>query len=377
MDKKKIGLLLTVVSLVVFSIFAFRWISHRMSHIISDAVFVESDYVSNIGFYRVSGKIVQLYKKEGDYVKAGEDIAKIDDTDLKTQLQAVENKIQSLIAQRSALETQLERVSQELTLKEQVDSLTEKEISKKIEALQFQIAQIETQIKLAQKDEERYRNLYEKGLVPKRKYEEIQTHLDVLQKQKLTLEKNLSELKVSKEKADKNTQISQAQKKLVQELSFQIESISKQIDALSKDKEDILNQINYTVLKSPFDGVVAKKFASIGDIVRAGQSVYSIVRSDSFYIKVLLEETKLEGLKVGSKAYIRLDAYPNKVFEGEVESIDIATAAKFALVPRDISAGEFTKVAQRVPVKIKITKGDKSLLRVGLGGEVEIEKIKN
>lgn len=374
MDRKKIGLVLTSVSLLVFSFFAFKWISHRMTHIISDAVFVESDYMSNTAFYRVSGKVVQLYKKEGDYVKAGEDLAKIDDTDLKVQLQATENKIQSLVAQKSALESQLERVSQELSLKEQVDSLTEKEVAKKIESIQSQIAQVEAQIKLAQKDEERYRNLYEKGLIPKRKYEEIQTNLEILQKQKQALEKTISELKVSKEKAEKNTQISQTQKRLTQELSYQIESISKQIETLNKEKEDILNQIGYTVLKAPFDGVVAKKFVSIGDVVRAGQPVYSLVRSDSFYVKVLLEETKLDGLKVGNKAIIRLDAYPDKVFEGEVESIDIATAAKFALVPRDISAGEFTKVAQRVPVKIKITKGDKSLLRVGLGGEVEIEK---
>lgn len=374
MDRKKIGLVLTSVTLLVFSFFAFKWISHRMKYIISEAVFVESDYMSNVGFYRVSGKVIQLYKKEGDYFKAGEDLAKIDDTDLKIQLQAMENKIQSLVAQKSALESQLERVSQELSLKEQVDSLTEKEVSKKIEALQSQIAQVEAQIKLAQKDEERYKNLLEKGLVSKRKYEEVQTNLEVLQKQKQALEKTLSELKVSKEKAEKNTQISQTQKKLTQELFYQIESISKQIEALSKDREDIINQINYTVLKAPFDGVVAKKFVSIGDVVRAGQPVYSLVRSDSFYIKVLLEETKLDGLKVGNKAIVRLDAYPDKVFEGEVESIDIATAAKFALVPRDISAGEFTKVAQRVPVKIKITKGDRSLLRVGLGGEVEIEK---
>lgn len=374
MDKKKIGLVLTSATLLVFSFFAFKWISHRMTHIISDAVFVESDYMSNTGFYRVSGRIVQLYKKEGDYVKAGEDLAKIDDTDLKLQLQAIDSKIQSLVAQKSALESQLERVSEELTLKEQVDNLTEKELSKKIESLQSQIAQVEAQIKLAQKDDERYTNLYEKGLIPKRKYEEVQTNLEVLQKQKQTLEKTLSELKVLKEKAEKNTQISQTQKKLTQELLYQIESISKQIEALSKDREDILNQIEYTVLKAPFDGVVAKKFVSIGEIVKAGQPVYSLVRSDSFYIKVLLEETKLYGLKEGNKAKIRLDAYPDKVFEGEVESIDVATAAKFALVPRDISAGEFTKVAQRVPVKIKITNGDRSLLRVGLGGEVEIEK---
>lgn len=374
MDKKKTGLIVTVLLILIFLGFTVKWIDHRMKYIISDAVFVETEYMSNIGFYRVSGRVIQLFKKEGDYVKADEEMAKIDDTDYKTQIQIVEKKIQSLVSEKAGLEKQLQRVSEESLLNSQIASLSEKEIEKRIASLSAQVLQLDAQINLAKKDEERYRNLLEKGLIPKRKYEEIVTNLDVLQKQKLSLEKNISELKISKEKAQKNAELSEVHRSIVQEISNQIESIENQIEALKKEKEDIENQLRYTVLKAPFDGVVAKKFVSIGDVVKPGQPVYSLVRSDSFYIKVLLEENKLKGLKVGNKAYIRLDAYPDEVFEGVVESIDIATAAKFALVPRDISAGEFTKLAQRVPVKIKIVKGDKSLLRVGLGGEVEIEK---
>lgn len=374
MDKKKTGLIVTVLLILIFLGFTVKWIDHRMKYIISDAVFVETEYMSNIGFYRVSGRVIQLFKKEGDYVKADEEMAKIDDTDYKTQIQILEKKIQSLVSEKAGLEKQLQRVSEESLLNSQIASLSEKEIEKRIASLSAQVLQLDAQINLAKKDEERYRNLLEKGLIPKRKYEEIVTNLDVLQKQKLSLEKNISELKISKEKAQKNAELSEVHRSIVQEISNQIESIENQIEALKKEKEDIENQLRYTVLKAPFDGVVAKKFVSIGDVVKSGQPVYSLVRSDSFYIKVLLEENKLKGLKVGNKAYIRLDAYPDEVFEGVVESIDIATAAKFALVPRDISAGEFTKLAQRVPVKIKIVKGDKSLLRVGLGGEVEIEK---
>jgi len=143
---------------------------------------------------------------------------------------------------------------------------------------------------------------------------------------------------------------------------------------LEKKKEDIENKLKYTVLKAPFDGYIGKKFVSVGDSVKAGMPVYSIIKKDSFYINVLLEENKLKGIRVGSKARIKLDAYPDEEFEGVVEVINYATAAKYALVPRDISAGEFTKVVQRVPVKIRITKGKMELLRVGLGGEVEIKR---
>ncbi|WP_028950585.1 HlyD family secretion protein [Sulfurihydrogenibium subterraneum] len=373
---KKIGLIIVVVLILVFLIYAVRWINHRMKYAISDAVFVESEYLSNIGFYRVSGKIIQLYKKESDQVKAGEVIAKIDDTDYKLQVQALEKEIESLTYQKKQLENQLERVAKETDINESITALTVQELNKKLESLKAQKDQIEAQLKLAQKDEERYRNLLEKGLVSKRKYEEVKTNLEVLEKQKLAVEKNIAELKISIEKSKKAVEYAQTQKSITQEIQDQINSANSQIESLIKKKQDLENQLKYTELTAPFNGVVAKKFVSIGDVVKAGQPVYAILKSDSFYVKVLLEETKLEGVKVGNKAYIKLDAYPDKTFEGVVESIDVASAAKFALVPRDISAGEFTKLAQRIPVKIKIIKGDMSLLRVGLGGKVEIEKIR-
>ena len=372
--KKNIGLFVVLVLILIFAVFAIRWIEHRMKYVISDAVFVETDYLSNLGFNRVSGKIIQLYKKEGDAVKADETIAKIDDTDYKIQLENINYEIESLKQQKSQLENQLSRIIQENELNQKITSLTTQEIEKKIESLSAQKSQVEAQIEKAKKDEERYRNLLEKGLVPKAKYEEINTQLKVLLDQKKAIEKSISELNLSKAKSKETVELVKTQGQVSKEIQDQISALENKILALTKQKEDLENQIKYTELKSPYNGIIAKKYVSIGDIVKAGQPVYAIVKENSFYIKVLLEETKLSGVKVGNKAYIKLDAYPDKTFEGEVESIDISSAAKFALVPRDISAGEFTKLAQRIPVKIRITKGDISLLRVGLGGEVEIEK---
>ncbi|MEJ5172208.1 MAG: HlyD family secretion protein [Hydrogenothermaceae bacterium] len=377
MDRKKqVGLITVIVLTVGFLIVSVKWIHHRMNYIITDAVFVETDYLANVGFNRVSGKVIQLYKKEGDTVKANEDIAKIDDTDYKIQLEALEKKIESLKYQKNQLENQLQRVWKETTINEDIQTITTKEIEKRRESLKAQLKQVESQLNLAKKDEERYRNILEKGLIPKRKYEEVKTNLEVLENQKVAIEKSIAEIKLSEEKAVKSVLYAKTQREITSEIENQIKSLESQISSLEKEREDLINQINYTTLKSPYDGVIAKKFISIGDVVKAGQPIYAVVKSDSFYIKVLLEETKLQGLKVGNKAYIKLDAYPDRTFEGVVESIDIASAAKFALVPRDISAGEFTKLAQRIPVKIRITKGDKSILRVGLGGEVEIEKSK-
>jgi len=111
--KKSIGLFVVLILILIFAFFTITWIEHRMKYVISDAVFVETDYLSNVGFNRVSGKIIQLYKKEGDAVKADETIAKIDDTDYKIQLENINYEIESLKKQKSQLENQLSRIMQE------------------------------------------------------------------------------------------------------------------------------------------------------------------------------------------------------------------------------------------------------------------------
>ena len=164
------------------------------------------------------------------------------------------------------------------------------------------------------------------------------------------------------------------QKKLIKEKEKELSALRARIRAQEKALSEARTLLSYCELKSPVSGYIAKRFHAQGDVVAPGEPVYAVVDFSKLYVLVLLEETKLRGVKPGCEARIRLDAYPGVEFRGVVTAVLPATAAKFALVPRDISAGEFTKVAQRVPVKIRITRGDLFLLRVGLGGEVEIKR---
>ncbi len=372
--KNRIGIVVVVILVVIFSVVAFRWVKHRMEYAITDAVFVESDSMANLSFYRVKGKIVKLYKKEGDYVKKGEIIAKIDDTDYRLKLQQLRKQIESLKFKEKALKDRLEKIKKQIRIKIDTSILTKKQIKASIEALRSQLEQVNSQLSLAKKDEERFRDLLKKELIPHRKYDVVKTNLDVLKHKKDYILKKLKELEIGLQKAEEGIKLAKSEEKTVKELENQIKSITKNIQSLQKKEEDLLNLISYTSLNSPYNGYIAKKFVSEGEVIRAGIPVYSVVPENSLYILVLLEETKLEGVKVGNKVNIKIDAYPDLKFRGVVEEINPATAAKFALVPRDVTAGEFTKVAQRIPVKIKITEGDISLLKVGLGGEVEIEK---
>ena len=372
--KKKVGIGIVLLLIVIFAVLAYRWIKHRMEYAITDAVFVKADELSNVGFQKVSGKVIKLYKNMGDRVSKGEVIAQIDPTDYELNLQNIQAKIESLKAQKEQLEIQLKRVSEELVANYSISALSAGEVEKKRQSIESQLAQVQAQLELAKRDRDRYKNLLEKGVIPKRTYEDADTRYSVLKDQAESIRRSLEELNLSYKKSLEGMRLSRISFLKEKELRAQIEALDKEIESLKKQEELLKNYLENTKLTAPFDGIVAKKYVSVGDVVSPGMPVYAIVKPDSMYVEVLLEESKLKGVEKGCKAYIRLDAYPDKVFEGVVEEISPASAATFALVPRDVSAGEFTKVVQRIPIKIRITKGDMSLLRVGMGGEVEIER---
>ncbi len=371
--KRRVGIVFIALLLLVFSILAFRWIKHRMEYAITDAVFVRTEELTNLSF-QVSGRVIELKKDMGDRVSKGEVIALLDPTDYELSLRELSARIEQLSAQRQALEVQLRRVLAETSLGVQASGIASQELTKREQALLSQLEEVRVNKEKAYKDYMRFKNLYEKGLIPASKYEEVRTLYESLEEREKATRKNIEEVKLSYERALKEVKRAKANTLLAQELQSQIQALSKQREALSAQRELAQRQVEHTQLRAPFDGVIAKRFVSTGDTVKVGQPIYAMVKANSLYVEALLEEDKLKGVKVGSRAYFRPDAYPSMVFVGEVVQISPASAATFALVPRDVSAGEFTKVVQRIPVKIRLLEGNMELLRVGMGGRVEIER---
>lgn len=116
-------------------------------------------------------------------------------------------------------------------------------------------------------------------------------------------------------------------------------------------------QLSWTSISAPLSGVVSRKSVEVGQLVQAGQTLFSVVSDTGVFITANVKETQLARVRVGQKVNVEIDAYEGAEVEGEVESIASATGAKFALLPPDNATGNFTKVVQRVPVRIRITKG--------------------
>lgn len=370
---KKAGIFILVCLLVVFSFFSYKWIKHRMEYAITDAVFVKSENLGNVAF-EVSGRVVEVYKDLGDYVKKGEPLAKIEDTDYKLQVENLQARLRSLEAQKEALSLQIQKASSQTDLNVKAQQDTLKELQAKEKALLSQLEELEVRLNQVRKDRQRLENLLKEGLIPSQKFEQIDTEYKSLLKRRQALEENIEEIRAGYQKAQKSLQMAEAEILSVSELRKRLEALQSEIESVRRMLEKAQLDLERTILKSPLEGLIAKRFISVGDMVRSGQPAFSVVATNSLYVEALLEETKLKGVKVGSKAYFYPDAFPDKVFEGVVEEISPASAATFALMPRDISAGEFTKVVQRIPVKVRLLKGDLSLLRVGMGGRLEIKR---
>jgi membrane fusion protein (multidrug efflux system) len=133
-------------------------------------------------------------------------------------------------------------------------------------------------------------------------------------------------------------------------------------------------QLSYTSVKAPASGIASKKNVQLGQLVQAGQTLFSIVNDNSLYITANFKETQLEKIKNGLKVDIEVDGYPDLKVEGTVYNFAPATGAKFSLLPPDNATGNFVKVVQRIPIKIKINASKDILdkLRPGMSVNVSV-----
>ena len=132
--------------------------------------------------------------------------------------------------------------------------------------------------------------------------------------------------------------------------------------------------LSFTTIRAPFDGVIGNKAVQPGQYVQTGTRLLSLVPLDTVYIEANFKETQLDRLKPGQAVTIKPDALSSRSIQGTVESIAPASGAEFSMLPPENATGNFTKIVQRVPVRIKVPVevAEESVLRPGTSVEVEV-----
>jgi membrane fusion protein, multidrug efflux system len=134
----------------------------------------------------------------------------------------------------------------------------------------------------------------------------------------------------------------------------QIDRDQAQVAAAQADLAIVKTQLSNTVIVAPFSGIIAKRWALSGDVVSPGQAIFSMFDNKHVWVTANYEETKLRSIRPGMRVQITIDAFPGQKIPGKVESIGRSTASQFSLIPPGNASGNFTKVTQRVPVKIAV-----------------------
>lgn len=158
------------------------------------------------------------------------------------------------------------------------------------------------------------------------------------------------------------------------------EALFKSTDARLKSAqaqaEEAKLNLEYTKITAPMDGKVGRKSFEVGMLASPGQPLIGFAASNERWVVANLKETDMSHIHEGQKAYIDVDAISHKEYEGVIESISPTTGATFALLPPDNATGNFTKVVQRVPVRIKLlglSDNDIDRLQSGLSAEVKVK----
>jgi len=148
------------------------------------------------------------------------------------------------------------------------------------------------------------------------------------------------------------------------------ESVRQAVAALEQARWDLRN----CDVLSPVAGDVTNLQVRAGDVVAKNQVLFTVIDSSEFWVDANFKETQLEHIVPGVAAEIRVDMYPNKVFHGKVDSISGGSGTAFSLLPTQNATGNWVKIAQRVPVKIKVLDLDpKFPLRIGTSGSVRVQ----
>ncbi|MFI5263650.1 MAG: HlyD family secretion protein [Candidatus Kapaibacterium sp.] len=151
-------------------------------------------------------------------------------------------------------------------------------------------------------------------------------------------------------------------------LREQLKSTFSSIDVKKADIDYAKLQLSYTIITAPVSGIVSKRVIQPGEYVQSGQSLFSIVNDTSIYVTANFKETQIQRMRQGQRVDLKVDAYPDTDFEGEVGSFSPATGSTWSMLPADNATGNFVKVIQRVPVKIMIagSSAEKRMLKPGM-----------
>lgn len=335
--KKRIPLIVGGVVAIALIIGGVVWWQNKQRWEATDNAFVQADVT--LVSPQIDGYVAEVLVADNQRVERGQVLVRLDDADARAELAAAEANLAALIA---AVDNVDARAVQEQAL---------------VASRAAGVAQARAQAELAEAQVARYSTLQRQGWV--------------------------SEQRIESERAGAQTaaaSVAEAQAALVAEqravgvLGSSRQQSLAAVDQARAAVEQARINLDRTVIRAPAAGVVGARGVRAGQYVRPGGQLLSLVPLGDTYVVANFKETQLGRLRLGQTVHIEADAFPGMDLVGRVDSFAPATGSEFALIPVENATGNFTKITQRVPVRILVSRADGgAALRPGLSVEVRVD----
>ncbi len=284
---------------------------------------------------RVSGFIKEIRFAEYQQVHKGDTLVIIEDSEFRLRLAQAEADLANALAGKQAVSTGIETTHQTMHV------------------TNAGIEEARVQLDNARREDARYAQLLKDDAVTQQQYDQIHTAFLAAEARYAQAQRSLGTLQ-STEK----------------EQGHRLSQNAAGIDVARSAVELARLNLSYTVIVATADGVVGKKNIHEGQLVQPGQTMVDIVDNSDLWIVANYRETQLPNIQAGAVVKVEADAVPDVEFEGTVERISDATGSAFSLVPQDNATGNFVKVEQRIPVRIRL-KNNAAIQRLRAGMNVE------
>jgi len=341
--KKMIIVFIIIILVCATAWFLYSW--YMRTYISTDDAYITGRI--HIVAPKIAGTVASVHVNDNQYVKAGELLLEIKPEDYEVRMQQASTTLDAEKSMQSEAAHQIELTEKQRT-----------EAKFRVASASANIEIEKANLRKAELDFKRAEKLLKAQAISQEYYDQAKTSYDTACARLRAAEEALNQ-------AIANTEVQSASvKKVTSSLSAR-SSMVKQKEAMLKEAK--LN-MSYTKVYSPVEGYVTKKSVEVGDQLRPGQPVMTVVPLEDVWIIANYKETQLTRVKPGQKVRIKVDTYPGYVYEGRVDSIMAGTGSVLSMFPPENATGSFVKVVQRIPVKIVLNnKADaKHPLRAGM-----------
>lgn len=389
------------VALVLAVVFGFRYLSWSLAHEETDDAYL-TGHIHPVS-PRVAGTVEQVLVDDNQRVAVGQPLVLLDQRDFKVRLDQAQAALQSAEAQAAAASTAISSFRETATAKTtQADGsiqeakaaistarATVEVATAGIPRAEADLQQSEAVRHRAELDLHRYQELVAKKQISRQQMDHAQASFDIAVAGKASAEQQVRQALAQLSQAQEG--VARAQASLLSAQGSlqsagaagidtrvrvsQFDAAKSAVAQTTAALEDARLQLSYTVIMAPVAGRIGRKSVEVGQRVQIGQPLLAVVQERPWII-ANFKETQLEKMRDGQPVEVEIDSFPHHKFHGKVDSLAPGSGNEFALLPPDNATGNFTKIVQRIPVKIVLDdaslKGYENLLTPGMSGIVTV-----